>query len=233
MFYRVGMAIAAGLAELGVRPASALAGDSAGHAGSGALPVLSSLQELLPGGLRRGATVAVTARGEGATSLLLALLAEPSRTGAWCAVTGMPALSLATALSMGIVLERLALVPRPGPDTAAVAATLLDGFDIVVVAAPGLAPGVCAQLSARARQGKATLVTMTPWAGASLTLTAEGGTWFGHRRLRCRRLTVTVGGRGGAARPRRGEVWLPADPDFQDTLAAGGRQDHRHLRAVR
>jgi hypothetical protein len=60
------------LAELGVVPASAL-----GAVGQGAdrrLSVLAELAGPLPGGLARGSTVAVTAQGPWATSLLLALL---------------------------------------------------------------------------------------------------------------------------------------------------------------
>ena len=238
MFYRVGMVVAAGLAELGVKPASALATDLAGHDGAGRwLPVLPALRDLMPDGLRRGSTVAITARGEGATSLLLAVLAEPSRQGAWCAVIGMPTLSLAAAGSIGIALHRLALVPQPGPDAAAIAATLLDGFDVVALATPGsLAASVRAHLAARARQGGSALVTMMAWPGATVTLTAEGGTWVGRRRLRCRRLTVAAGGRGAADRLRRSEMWLPEDPTLQATLSIAGADEpsgQRRLQVVR
>src|SRR5689334_10995109 len=61
------------------------------------LPVAPELSGLLPGrGLRRGSTVAVAtgraAPAGGGTSLMLALLAEASRAGSWCAVVGVPAL---------------------------------------------------------------------------------------------------------------------------------------------
>ena len=240
MFYRVGMVIAAGLAELGVKPASTLTADVTERDGAGrVMPVVEALRELMPGGLRRGDVVSVSAHGEGATSLVLALLAGPSQAGAWCAVVGMPGLSLAAAVSMGIVLNRLVVVPRPGPDAAGVAATLLDGFDVVVLAVPGvLAASVRAQLAARARQGGAALVTTAGWPGAGVTLTAHGATWFGRRRLRCRRLSVAVGGRGAAGQARRAEVWLPEDPDFQATLpgTGAGGVDERYggrLRVVR
>jgi hypothetical protein len=226
------MAVAAELAELGVRPASTLRTDVIGRGADRRLPVLPALGDLLPDGLSRGSTVAVVTRAAGATTLLLALLAEPSRTSAWCAVVGMPALSLAAASAMGVDLDRLAWVPHPGVDAAAVAATLLDGFDMVVLATGGgLAPGVCSQLSARARQSGSILVTTSAWTGAAMTIAADGGTWFGRRRLRCRRLTVTVSGRGSATQPRRAEVWLPGDPVFQATLPQSG--DLRRLQVVR
>src|SRR5439155_174136 len=83
-----------------------------------------------------GSTVAVGARFDragrpvwsaGATSLLLALIAAASRAGSWCAVVGVPALGVAAADGLGVALDRLALVPYPGPDWATVVAALLDG----------------------------------------------------------------------------------------------------------
>src|SRR5688572_9496150 len=71
------------------------------------LPVVAELSPLLPGrGLRRGSTVAVAAcpgppasrpgraqggSAPGGSSLMMALLAAASRSGAWCAVVGLPA----------------------------------------------------------------------------------------------------------------------------------------------
>jgi hypothetical protein len=228
------MKTAARLAELGVVPASALGADVVGHGTDQRLPVLAGFAGLLPGGLARGSTVAVTARGAGATSLLLALLAGPSQDGAWCAVVGLPLLSLAAAADMGVVLERLAVVPRPGPEAAAVTATLLDGFDLVAVACAGPPrAAVCSHLSARARHSKSVLVPVSPWLGATLTVSAEAGEWFGRRRLRSRKMTVSVSGRGGAARPRRTDVWLPPDPDTAVPPVIGGRSDGRRLQVVR
>ena len=157
--------------------------------------------------------MAVSARGAGATSLLLALAAGASQNGSWCAAVGMPALSWAAAADAGVNLDRLAVVPRPGPEATAVAATLLDGFDLVIVAVPGRpVPSVCSHLSARARHSKSVLVAASEWPGANLTITAEDSAWVGRRRLRAQKLTVVVSGRGNAGRPRRGQVWLPAAP---------------------
>lgn len=217
--------MAVGLAaQLGVRPASALATDLAGRGTDRVLPVAPPLRGLLPGGVARGSTVMVTASGSagvagaGATSLLLGLVGDPTRQGASGAVVAVPRLSLAAAKSAGVALEHVVVVPQPGAEVAAVTASLLDGFDVVAVAAPGLSPSVCAQLSARACSSGAVLLTLSPWPGALLSLTVTGGVWFGEGRLRCRRLTVSVSGRGSAARRREEQVWLPADPDFQRTL---------------
>jgi hypothetical protein len=186
------------------------------------LPVLPELRELLPGrGLRRGSTVAVGTRSDpsgtpspGATSLLLALLAAASGSGSWCAVVGVPTLGVAAAAELGIALDRLALVPNPGPDWPAVVAALLEGIDIVVTAVPGpVSASVTSRLAARARQRGTVLVCYGPWTGADLTLDAVRSVWqglgTGRGRLRCRRLTVQARGRGAATRPRRVDLWLP------------------------
>jgi hypothetical protein len=180
------------------------------------LPVLPVLEPLFPtGGLRRGSAVAV----HGSASLLLALLAGPSRRGAWCAVVGLPGLGLVAAAEAGVELERLALVPDPGRDWAAVAAALLDAMEVVVVAPRGRVPdGDVRRLAARARQRGAVLVPYgsVAWPGAELRLSVGGGVWEGlgdgSGRLRSRRVVVRSEGRGSAARLRELSMWLPA-PD--------------------
>lgn len=176
-----------------------------------ALPVVSALRPLLPDGLRRGGTVAVS---PGCTSLLFALLAEASAAGSWCAAVGLPRLGLVAAAEMGVAVERLALVPHPGTEWINVTAALLDGVDIVVTAPPGPVPQrVASRLVARARQRGAVLIPIGHWPGADLTVEVVGGTWHGsHRgrgRLRYREVEVIAYGRGAAARPRRLRLWLP------------------------
>ena len=180
------------------------------------LPVLPALEPLFPaGGLRRGSAVAV----RGSASLLLALLAGPSRRGAWCGVVGLPGLGLAAAAEAGIALDRLALVPDPGRDWAAVAAALLDAMEVVVVAPRGRVPDAdVRRLAARARQRGAVLVPFGPvsWPGSELRLSLAGGVWEGlgdgSGRLRSRRVVVRADGRGSAARGHELALWLPA-PD--------------------
>src|SRR2546430_11276252 len=71
----------------------------------------------------------------------------------WCAVVGMPTLGLVAAAEFGIALDRLALVPDPGPEWPTVVAALLDGVDVVVAAPPGpVAAPLAGRLAARARQ---------------------------------------------------------------------------------
>jgi hypothetical protein len=227
---------AAGLAELIrsrgltglVRPASAHVPRPDG-VGERILPVLPELRGLFPtGGLRRGSTVAVSlsdgrspgssgVRGpdsSGATSVLLALLAGASAAGSWCAVVGLPDLGLVAAAEFGIALERLALVPDPGPEWPTVVGALLDGFDVVVAAPSGpVAAALAGRLAARARQRGAVLVPFGPWAGADVVLEAAGGGWSGlgagRGRLTRRGLVVTRRGRGAAARTREVTVWIP------------------------
>ncbi|GAA0407472.1 MULTISPECIES: hypothetical protein [Micromonospora] len=203
----------AALAAL-VRPASAP--DPAG--GHRMLPVRPELSGLLPGrGLRRGSTIAVGVgqhRHSGTTSLLLALLAEASRAGSWCAVVGMPTFGPGAAAEAGIALDRLALVPQPGPEWPTVVAALIDGVDVVVTAVPAaVSASVAGRLAARARQRGSVLVPYGRWDGADVTLQVVRGVWeglgSGRGRLRRREMTISARGRGAAARPKELTVWLP------------------------
>ncbi len=184
------------------------------------LPVLPALAPLFPdGALRRGSTVAV----DGSAALLIAVLAGPSLAGSWCAVLGVPTLGLVAAAGAGVAVDRLALVPAPGPAWPSVTAALLDAVDLVVVA-PGarVRAGDARRLAARARQRGSVLVPYgVPaggWEGADLRLSVAEAQWsglgagWGH--LRARQVLLHSDGRGSAARPRRAQVWLPA---------AGGR----------
>ncbi|HEX2700312.1 MAG TPA: hypothetical protein VHM89_08945, partial [Acidimicrobiales bacterium] len=176
------------------------------------LPVLPALAGLLPGGgLRRGATVAVT----GSTSLALALLAGPSAGGSWCAAVGLPSLGLVAAAELGVAVSRLALVAAPGRDWAAVVAALLDALDVVVVRVPERVPAADGRrLVARARERGAVLVPLGRWDGADVRLSVATSAWEGlddgAGHLRARLVEVVAEGRGAAARPRRARLWLPA-----------------------
>jgi hypothetical protein len=184
------------------------------------LPVTPALAPLLPeGALRRGSSLVVT----GSTSLLLALVARASQEGSWVAVVGLPGVGLLAAQQAGVVLDRLALVPRPGPDAPTVLAALLDGVDLVVVGeGVALVDSDRRRLTARARERGAVLLSTSPWTGANVVLTAEPVEWTGlgdgHGHLRRHRLSVTRGGRGSAGRGARAEVVLPVRPE---TAAAG------------
>lgn len=174
------------------------------------------LDALLPrGGLGRGEVVTVT----GSTSLGLALLARPSREGAWCAVAGVPALGLASAAEAGVDLARLLLVPRPGARWTEVVAALVDAVDVVVLGLPSRLPtGIGRRLVARVRARKVVLLVLQEAGGpgvegAAVRLTVTGQRWEGlgdgHGHLRRHHLEVRVEGQRAASRPRTFRVSLP------------------------
>jgi len=164
------------------------------------MAVPPALAPLLPEGLRRGGTTAVT----GSTSLVLVLLAQACAHGAWAAVVGRPDLGVLAASQAGLDLDRLAMVPSPGPDAPAVVAALLDGLDVVVVGPEArLTDADRRRLAARARDRGAVLMPTYAWPGAGTTLVVEGGRWTGVGTgdgwLRAHRLRVTRTGRGVGA----------------------------------
>ncbi|MGK5682401.1 hypothetical protein [Actinoplanes sp. URMC 104] len=167
------------------------------------LPCPPGLAPLLPWpGLRRGATITVT----GSTSVLMHTLAAAMRDGAWAAVVGMPAFSPLAAHELGVPLDRLALIPEPGPDWPTIVGALIDGVDLVVVACPVPVEGVVRSLQARARQRGTVLIPTSVWPGVDVAITAGGRTWDGlgdgNGRLKRQTLQLQATGRGRAARPR-------------------------------
>src|SRR6478752_2971482 len=183
--------------------------------GSAVLPVAAPLAAALPrGGLARGSVISV--QGQGATSLLYALIAGP--VGCWSAMVGMPGLGLAAAAELGVDLNRMALIPDPGADVLQVVSILIDGVDLVAVAlSPSIRPAPSRQrvIGGRLRQRGSVLLVLGPWPGADLVLTARGIGWHGlgegHGRLRDRELAVQVGGRRAAGPGSRVELVLRAD----------------------
>jgi hypothetical protein len=206
-----------------VRRASDYAETATGTGGPGihrVLPVLPELSRVLPGrGLRRGTTIAVLPGRSwpaGGSSLVLALLAEASRSGSWCAVVGIPAFGAVAAAQVGIALDRLALVPYPGPEWPTVVAALIDGVDLVVSAVPTAISGsIASRLTARARQRGCVLVPYGRWEGADVTLQVVRGEWEGlgqgHGRLRRRQVSISARGRGAASLAKEIKIWMPAD----------------------
>ncbi len=183
-----------------------------GARGTPPLPVSSALRAVLPDGLRRGSTVAVS----GSVSLVLALLGAASEEGAWCALVGFPRISAEAAAEYGIDLTRLALIPSPGTGWTTAVGALVDALDLVAVRPPArLVPGDVRRLSARLRSREAVLVPFGDWPGADVRLTAADGQWQGidqgFGRLRLRRISVRAEGRGTYARPRSTILELPAD----------------------
>jgi hypothetical protein len=193
------------------------------------LPVAPVLATLLPDGLPRGSSVAVSAaaagRAMGSTALAFALAAAPSATGSWVATVGLPELGLAAAAEIGVALERVAVIGAPPPESwATVVASLVGAFDIVLLGPPPADHiGEARRLVTRARERGSVLIQLdhdprstTNGLDVDLRLTVIGAQWSGlgagHGRLRGRRLEVEVSGRRRAARPRRADLWL-LDPD--------------------
>ena len=186
------------------------------------LAVPAPLAQILPrGGLPRGGVVSLVG-DSGSTSLLFSLLAAPS--GAWSAVVGMPDLGLLAAAEQGVDLDRLVLIPDPGPDVLQVLSVLADGVDIIAAVPPKvLPPARLRVLGGRLRQSGAVLLVAGVWPGAELVLRSRVENWTGigrgHGRLRDRELIVEVGGRG-AARGRGSVSMLLQSTRATVTIAA-------------
>jgi hypothetical protein len=191
------------------------------------LPVLPELAGLFPDGvkgLRRGTTVAVDGGpGVGATSLALALLAGPSAAGSWAALAGLPTVGLAAAAGFGVAIGRLVLVAAPPPALwSTVVAALVESFDLVLARVTHrVRPGDARRLAARARERGSVLLVLGAGSAAGAgwperpdqRFTAVEAVWEGlgegHGHLHARRVTVETGGRRGADRSRRVDLWLP------------------------
>ena len=155
-------------------------------------------------------------------SLALALLAAASEAGSWCALVGMIGLGAVAAHDIGIDLDRLAVVPRPGAAWAEVTAAVIDGVDLVVLCPP-FPPrrAMARRLVARTRERRSVLVVVPGRSGwpecPDLRLAVGDMHWdgigaAGAGYLERRRMTVTATGRRSATRPRHRHLWLPS-PD--------------------
>jgi hypothetical protein len=214
-----------------------------------ALPTHPALVDLLPGGaLSAGSSYAVA----GSTTLALALLQGASAAGAWCAVVGMPDLGLEAAAGLGLDLDRLVLVPRPGEQWLAVVAALVDVVSIVLVKPPvpgrgqripRIGEATAGKLSSRLRQREAVLVSLGDWPRADARLVVTESAWsgigagFGH--LAGRQATVSSTSAAWSGRERSRRLWLPApggaaiEPVVARPEGAAGRADRAdRLRAV-
>lgn len=176
-----------------------------------ALPTLSALAEILPGGaLREGAAYSV----DGSTTLVMALLAGPSQSGAWCGVVGLPNFGAEAAARFGIDLERLVLVPAPGEQWLTVTAALVDVLTVVVTRPPRRASDAdVARLGARLRQRGCALIVVGEWPQSEAQLRVTASRWSGvgrgHGLLTGREVTVSSSGRTGFARANSTRLWLP------------------------
>jgi len=165
----------------------------------GTHPDLAGVVELRSGGVYE-------VGGDARHGLLLTLLSGPSRTGAWCAVVGVPDLGVVAASEAGINLERTILVPDPGEAWLEVTAALLDVAGVVAVRPPGrVAEGIAAKMAARLRKRGSTLISLGPWPRSEVRLSGDLswtglGRGWGHLAA-CHRVVTVRGAFGAPARP--------------------------------
>lgn len=167
--------------------------------GDTALPTAAELSALLPGGaLRKGGSYAV----HGSTTLGIALLAEASRSGAWCGIIGVPELGIESAVTLGLALDRCILIPAPGEHALGIAHTLSEVLTVVLLK-PTQRPrhGETERLAARLRDHGAALVVLGDWPRADSTLRVTHSEWSGidagHGMLNGRDLSVQSEDRRG------------------------------------
>lgn len=176
-------------------------------------------------GLRRGSTVAISTVGHaGVTALACSLIAQASTEGAWCAAVGMADLGVVAAAELGVALDRLALVPRPGSKLAPIVAALLDGCDVVLAPAD-TSVAELRRLTARARERRSVLVVLSgslavasfprPVAeGVDVRIEVAGSTFGGLApgtgRLAHRYIDVVATRRSATPRTLRASFWLKA-----------------------
>lgn len=152
----------------------------------------------------------------GSTSLMLALLARPSREGRWCVIVGASGLGLAATQQAGVDLDRLVMIPNPGTYADQVTAALIEAFDVVVwqPSAP-IVPAVARRLATIARRCRSLLIVNQPDHGVGTTVSPQwtvdrarwslrviGRQWegiaAGQGHLQRQRLDVEVASKSGA-----------------------------------
>lgn len=189
------------------------------------LPVHPILAPLLPGGgLRAGSAYAL----QPSAALVMALMAGPSQTGAWCAAIGMPELGAEAVEQAGVDLERLVLIPDPGPRWLAVVATVAEVMPVVAVRPPArVTDADAARLAARLRDRGTALLVQGWWPQAEATLSLSDPAWSGvgrgHGHLVDREVTVTSGSRRWPV-PRSARIVLPARGGGIAAVAAAGER---------
>jgi len=203
------------------------------------LPTDPAIADLLPGSaLKEGAAYSVAP----SATLVMALLAGPSRAGSWCGVVGMPEFGVEAAAAFGIDLDRLVLVPEPGDQWLAVTSAIADVLTVVVTRPTGrMNDANVSRLAARLRQRGATLIVLGAWPQAEAMLSVASSRWSGLERgsgyLSDRDVTVTVSSRQDPV-PRSATLRIPAGArelrriEHADELRRPGADPARYPRAV-
>ena len=129
------------------------------------IPVPPPLAPILPeGGLQVGTTYDLSP----SPGLIGALLAGASRTGAWCAAVGMPTLGVEALAGHGVDLDRLLLVPTPGPRWLSVVSALSEVIPLIAIRpSSSVRDAELSRLSARLRDRGCTLLVVAGAPGAS------------------------------------------------------------------
>jgi hypothetical protein len=158
----------------------------------------------------------------------MALMAGPSRAGAWSAIVGAADFGFEAAAELGVDLERTIVVPDPGEQWLSVVAGLIDVTTVVMVRPPArVTEHQAARLTSRLRQRDAVLIAWGEWPRSDARLTVQASSWHGlghgYGHLVSRRATVVV--RRGTAPPREAIVWLP-DAHQQVTLVESPMPSH-------
>ncbi|WP_336882770.1 hypothetical protein [Rhodococcus globerulus] len=198
--------------------------EAATESASSVLEVHPEIATLLPrGGLARGSVVSV----DGASSVLLSLLASVTGSGKHAAIIGLPKLGLLAATEMRADLGKCALISSPSETAIDAAAILLDGMDLVVLGLAGadVPPTRARAVIARARsKGACLVVTEGRWGGADIRLQSRvvgyTGIGLGHGRITGVCVDVEVSGRGMRPQSTRLDLsptdgvvgWTPHDP---------------------
>ncbi|MFM8793858.1 MAG: hypothetical protein ACKOFF_03035 [Acidimicrobiales bacterium] len=193
----------------GVETAAQLAARIGPHR---ALPVAQALAPLLPvRGLERGLVHSVC--GDGATSLVYALVAEATATGAWCALVDMPQAGLRAAHEYGVALQRTVCIDTDHSPSSvgAVIGALVEGFDIVVVRDPACTPADARKVASRAKAQGSVLVVHGRWSSfaVDVELAVHTRAWGFSVRATERTVEVEAAGRRVHG-PRRVSLLLPS-----------------------
>ncbi|MGO1509499.1 MAG: hypothetical protein ACTHW4_02905 [Actinomycetales bacterium] len=192
------------------------------------LPVPAALAPLLPTGLPRGTVTRVT----GSAALLLALAGAACGEEGWAALTAMPDVGWRAAAAAGLPLDRVVVVPDPGPGAPAVLGALVDGVEVLLVGrCIAMAPRDRRSLLSRLRLRGSVLLTAHDWEGADAVLSVRGRSWRGlapgRGLLTAQEVEVSLDGRRGAAAGGSLRVLLGADGvsalPGQDGAGTGGR----------
>lgn len=169
-----------------------------------AVPTLAACAGFLPDGTLREGTIL---EANGSLRLLMSLLAGASQAGRWIAVVGVPEFGVEAAASFGIALDRLVLVPRPGPHWFTVVSTLAEVVSVISVRPTSrVSGGERARLEARLRDRSASVIVAGEWAGADVSLRASPHAWSGlgagYGLLDATEIDIEARGRGAFVVPR-------------------------------